>query len=771
MSEKLPGLVIDIEARINKLEQGLKRANDRQRKAAREMEATAKRSADKISKTYEGMGKRMQNVFAMPGLIRGGLGVLGGGAIALQIRQYGRLADEATRMQNALRVAGLEGEGLSRVYGKLFQSAQRNATPIGAMVDLYSKLALTQKELGVSGDDLIHFVDGVSVALRVAGTDAAAASGSLLQLSQALGGGIVRAEEFNSILEGTPTIAQAVARGLKEAGGSVAELRKLVVDGKVSSTAFFRAFEAGSDELRRQAESSQNTIGQAFTRLSNSVVTIIGKFDEASGVSQHFTKLMGELGDGIDGIDAEGFVEDVRSIVEVLRDAEEAAGDFVGSLGNAQIWGDLLRWWHGADENGLILNPETKEAEKKIAGLEQLVEGLQIQIESDSMMGLDVTDAIANLGRVRAELAAVRAEAAALPRYDSFLNAQTFGQPLDPATYSYAPPPGVGAAEPEPPEVVSIEDFPAAPGKPGGGGGRKGKGGGGGRPREDDYQREVRAIKERTQALEIEAASLVLVAASNEDYGDALEFARARAELLVAAQRAGKQITPELTAEIDQLARAHVAAGMAAEEAAEKLTRIQEQSDRGKDALADMFSSVIDGSKSAKEAVAELLLEIAKTQMLNAIMGMIPGGITGRIGGLLTPSFSEGGFTGPGGKYQPAGVVHAGEYVMPKAVVDRVGVGALAGLHRSALRGYSDGGLVGGAAAVRKATSAAPRAAAAAAALQVTINSPITVNASGGSPEQNADLARQMGVETEKALRGLIQRELVQQMRPGGMLR
>lgn len=123
-----------------------------------------------------------------------------------------RIADAATQMQNSLRVAGLEGAELSRVYDQLFKSAQKNAAPIGSLVDLYSKLALAQDTLGVSSQDLIKFTDGISVALRVGGTDAQAASGSLLQLSQALGGGVVRAEEFNSILEGTPTIARASRR-------------------------------------------------------------------------------------------------------------------------------------------------------------------------------------------------------------------------------------------------------------------------------------------------------------------------------------------------------------------------------------------------------------------------------------------------------------------------------------------------------------------------------------------------------------------------------
>ncbi|SEB41062.1 hypothetical protein [Rhodobacter sp. 24-YEA-8] len=53
----------------------------------------------------------------------------------------------------------------------------------------------------------------------------------------------------------------------------------------------------------------------------------------------------------------------------------------------------------------------------------------------------------------------------------------------------------------------------------------------------------------------------------------------------------------------------------------------------------------------------------------------------------------------------------------------------------------------------------------------ITINSPITVNGSAGTPEQNADLAKQVARETEAGMRALIQTELVRQMRPGGMLR
>lgn len=209
----------------------------------------------------------------------------------------------------------------------------------------------------------------------------------------------------------------------------------------------------------------------------------------------------------------------------------------------------------------------------------------------------------------------------------------------------------------------------ASTGKGGGGGSSRSRGGRGGAGRQDEFTRGVEQIREQTAALEAEALVMAAVATSGTDYGDALEFARQKAELLHAAQQEGKQITPELEAEIDRLAQGYVTAGLNAEEAAERVRKIQEQSARGKDALKDMFGSIIDGSMSAKEAVIQLLAEIAKAQALKYIMNM-PGisGASSFIGGLL--SYDGGGYTGNGprtggvdGKGGRLAVVHPRETI------------------------------------------------------------------------------------------------------------
>lgn len=697
-------LVVMLEARVAEFERRMRQAEQRgtrtyhglsrdSRSATRQMEADMLRSTSRINtalaSTSAGIG----------GLGRAlGVGISAAAATQL-VRRYTQIADAATKMQNALRVVGLEGEELSRVYEQLFRSAQRNSAPVNSLVDLYSKLALTQNELGVSSDELIEFTDGIAVALKVAGTDATTASGSLLQLSQALGGGIVRAEEFNSILEGTPTIAQAVARGLKEAGGSVAELRKLVVDGQVSSTAFFRAFQVGSAELRQQAESSQTTVGQAFTRIGNSLVTVIGEFDDASGASGNLARMISELAEGLDRFDAAAFVAKIQRIIDAFQRAESAAASWIRQMANAEVFQSLIESM-GITEDGQFLNPDVREAEGKIAALEKEVGALQAQIENNTELGFDNTEAIARLREVRAELAAVQAAAANLPRFVEGLrpdgtaivsNTDT-GTPIT----GYERPPMPANTEP-----VSITDFPAGGTGGGGGGrgGRRGRAGGGGRAakaQQDDYAKEIEATRERTAALQAEAAALVATAVSGKQYGDALEFARKKAELMVAAQKAGKEITPALEAEIDALAEAYMNAGLAAEEAADRMQEVQDRAKRGKDAMSDVFGAMLEGADSARRAVANLLMEMAKIQLMRGIFGLPGmGGVASMIGGMLTPGYAAGGFTGTGGRLEPAGLVHRGEYVMSAAAVQRIGLQNLDAMHKGALRGYASGGSEG----------------------------------------------------------------------------
>lgn len=130
------------------------------------------------------------------------------------------------------------------------------------------------------------------------------------------------------------------------------------------------------------------------------------------------------------------------------------------------------------------------------------------------------------------------------------------------------------------------------------------------------------------------------------------------------------------------------------------------------------WTALADVASNALGKIADKALGIAADGIFNLLFSGFSGG--GFVG---TPvaSFAAGGFTGPGGKYAPAGIVHRGEYVFDQDAVRRIGVGNLEMLRQGV--GYADGGYVGG--LVGKVTDAAATA-------KTVINAPFAPVVNGG---------------------------------------
>lgn len=251
------------------------------------------RSVQRLEKQFKASSSRISSTMR---------GLAGSLAAAFSVRQVQQYADSYTQYTNQLKVAGLEGEALAKTQEQLFGIAQRYGVELESLGTLYSRGAQVSRELGASQAELIQFSSGVAAALKVQGGAASSAQGALLQLSQALGSGTVRAEEFNSINEGALPILKAVAANLDAAGGSVAKLKNLVNDGKVSSDAFFRAFLKGTADLEAQAARSSLTIGNSFTVLNNALGKFIGETDQSLSATERVSQAIIGLSENLDTV-------------------------------------------------------------------------------------------------------------------------------------------------------------------------------------------------------------------------------------------------------------------------------------------------------------------------------------------------------------------------------------------------------------------------------------------------------------------------------------
>lgn len=168
----------------------------------------------------------------------------------------------------------------------------------------------------------------------------------------------------------------------------------------------------------------------------------------------------------------------------------------------------------------------------------------------------------------------------------------------------------------------------------------RGAGGGGASKSMTDFARAVASTREETQRLKQETASLLSVQQGTRGVGDAMAYARKRAELLAAAQKAGLEVTPELTGRVNELASAYARAGKDAQSARDDLQSVEDQADRGADAIGGLFSNLLDGTKSLSSALSDLLGRMADMALSSGFQGIFGGGgplsgVGDFIGGLI----------------------------------------------------------------------------------------------------------------------------------------
>ncbi|HAW3351627.1 TPA: phage tail tape measure protein [Escherichia coli] len=124
-----------------------------------------------------------------------------------------------------------------------------------------------------------------------------------------------------------------------------------------------------------------------------------------------------------------------------------------------------------------------------------------------------------------------------------------------------------------------------------------------------------------------------------------------------------------------------------AESAMDSFSQVKSVATQTFDGIAQNMAAMLTGSEQNWRSFTRSVLSMMTEILLKQAMVGIVGSIGSAIG------FAGGGFTGAGGKYEPAGIVHRGEFVFTKEATSRIGVGNLYRL----MRGYADGGYVGGA--------------------------------------------------------------------------
>ena len=259
---------------------------------------------------------------------RAAAGLFAGAALLQATKMIDAYNVLQSRVKNATSATG----DFVAVFRELTSLSKQTGAQLETSVSLFQRLALGARELGKSNQDVIQLVGIVEKLGVIGGSSNQALQAGLLQFGQAMSAGIVRAEEFNSIVENLPELANRIAKGL---GTTTGQLRKMVLEGKVLSKDVFEALIKQSDNIQSDFEKMPNTIARSWSRLTLTVTEALKKFDEGTSFSRKLADMLDDMARSVDSAKNNlGFlIGPFNAVSEAAGNATFAVSRFLNEMG------------------------------------------------------------------------------------------------------------------------------------------------------------------------------------------------------------------------------------------------------------------------------------------------------------------------------------------------------------------------------------------------------------------------------------------------------
>jgi len=285
-----------------------------QAQAARQSGAEQRQAVDKVEAGLEGISRRLD------GLRNIGLaGILGSQTTQL-LGSVGEAADAFNNLRARIQLVTGEGPALQQAL----QGVERIALSTGQSLEntgtLFTRILSAGREVGLAQEDALELTETINRAVAISGASAAASDAAITQFVQALQSGVLRGEEFNSVVEQSPRLAKALADGL---GVTTGELRKLANEGKLTTTQLLEALKSQRAVLDREFGQLPVTIGRAVENLQTKWLTFIGSLDGATGASRAVAAGINGLAESLDEL---GAIAARAGVVLVAALAVQGAG-------------------------------------------------------------------------------------------------------------------------------------------------------------------------------------------------------------------------------------------------------------------------------------------------------------------------------------------------------------------------------------------------------------------------------------------------------------
>ena len=292
--------------------------------------------------------------------------------VGLGAREIAQAADSYSMLSARIQQATNDGGYFEQAIAGVHQIALATNSSLDATAGLFTKLNTVSKDMGKSQQFALEMTSTVTKAIQLGGGTAQASEAAVTQFIQAMQGGLLRGQEFNSVMENGYGLAEALAKGL---GVTTGELRNMAENGELGAERVLAALEKQKKGVDAQYAEMPLIISNALQKIATQWQILIGEMDQANGASATVAQWLSILADNLNVVEkllkdiGSGFVwfgDQLKKIdvatIEALKTALLSAYDAIKSLATTMAngfettvdilnttLGELLRFSSGVD--------------------------------------------------------------------------------------------------------------------------------------------------------------------------------------------------------------------------------------------------------------------------------------------------------------------------------------------------------------------------------------------------------------------------------------
>ena len=216
----------------------------------------------KFGSKLKEISDKVTGIIGKLGGLLGKLGAVAGIAGGLSFAGLAKASDENSLRNSRLKMVTNDVGGLKQ---KTFAASQQSGADYGQQLDSIAKLKMLTKGL-FNDTEAVKFTSTLDKAFKVSGTSAGEASAAMYQLNQAMTSGKLQGDEFRSVMENAPILAQKIAESM---GVSMAQLKKLGSEGKITSDVIKKAVLGSADDIEAKYNQMPLTFGKVWQQAQN----------------------------------------------------------------------------------------------------------------------------------------------------------------------------------------------------------------------------------------------------------------------------------------------------------------------------------------------------------------------------------------------------------------------------------------------------------------------------------------------------------------------